>query len=89
MYYRRLYWTSRTPPAIQYGPMSGNTSPQNLVTSDLVAPRHLALDVVENMLYWTDGPKGTVEVINLQTNYRRIVFLSSNSFPFGITVYQV
>ena len=85
--FRLLYWISEG--AIQSGSMSGNTLPQNLITANLQQPQHLVMDPVDRVLYWTDGDNGTVEAFSLVSSTRQILYSSSNSFPYGITVYQV
>ena len=82
-----MYWISND--AIQSGSMTGSTLPQNLVTADLQQPQHIVIDPVDRILYWTDGSKGTVEAFGLSTNTRQTLYSNSNSFPFGVTVYQV
>ena len=82
-----LYWTSDIIHSIQYGSMSGQSTVTNLVTRTFA--RHLALDLQENMLYWTSSTQGEVGCINLQTHAVSTINAQTNSAPFGIAIYQV
>ena len=49
------------------------TRVQVLVSTDVRAPKGLALDWVHQYLYWVDEAKGTVEVIKIDGSNRRTI----------------
>jgi hypothetical protein len=55
--------------------------------ADIGSPEGLAIDWASRNIYWTDSFSDTIEVANLDTKVRRVLFNSSLVNPRGIAVH--
>ena len=60
----KMYWTAEGPPRIQRANLDGSNV-EDLVTSGLINPRGLALDVAGGKMYWLDRGTDKLERANL------------------------
>jgi Low-density lipoprotein receptor repeat class B len=65
----KMYWTDLGIHKVQRVNLNG-TSLEDLVTTGLIAPRGIALDVVGVKMYWTDAGSSKIQRANLD-GYRR------------------
>ncbi|CAD6194433.1 unnamed protein product [Caenorhabditis auriculariae] len=57
-----------------------------VVDSDIHTPDGLAIDWIHDLLFWTDGALDQVNVLNLKTKKRRVLFSSDLEEPRAIAV---
>ena len=55
--------------------------------ADIGSPEGLAIDWASRNIYWTDSSSDTIEVANLDTKVRRVLFNTSLVNPRGIAVH--
>lgn len=60
-----------------------------LVSDDIEKPLGMTLDNTHDVIYWTDGMKGTIETVDIYGNNRKTMFLVDGAKFFGITLYKV
>src|ERR671910_686624 len=69
----KMYWTDLGIHKIQRVNLNG-TGLEDLVTTGLITPRGIALDVVGGKMYWTDGVTRKIQRANLDgTNVEDLV----------------
>merc|ERR1719318_615496 len=78
-------WGSK--PAIVQVAMHG-TNKKDLVTEDLVWPNGLAVDEVDDRIYWSDAKKDTVERIHMDGTDRRVILDMVAKRPFSMAVFE-
>lgn len=57
-----------------------------VVNDNISTPDGLAVDWIHDLLYWTDTGKDTIEVMDLKTNKRRVLFDQGLDEPRAIAV---
>lgn len=55
--------------------------------SDVGTPEGLTIDWVSRNIYWTDSTKDTIEVANIETKLRKVLFNTKLVNPRGIAVH--
>lgn len=69
---RFLFWSdqgaSGVPAKISRCDMDGSKI-KNIVTSDMTDVRHIALDILEQRIYWTAGGQGSVSTATFKQRY--------------------
>lgn len=60
-----------------------------LISTDVHHPRGLAVDYDQNILYWVDSYKDTVESVEFNGNSRRILIVQPGTNFFGIALFKV
>lgn len=55
--------------------------------ADIISPEGLSIDWVSRNIYWTDSRKDTIEVANLDTKVRKVLFDTKLVDPRGIAVH--
>eukprot|EP00091_Calanus_sinicus_P000104 TRINITY_DN1002_c0_g1_i6.p1 TRINITY_DN1002_c0_g1~~TRINITY_DN1002_c0_g1_i6.p1 ORF type:complete len:697 (+),score=252.54 TRINITY_DN1002_c0_g1_i6:520-2610(+) len=78
-------WGSK--PAIVQVAMDG-TNRKDLVTDDLIWPNGLAVDEVDDRVYWSDAKKDTVESIHMDGSDRRVILDMVAKHPFSMAVFE-
>lgn len=54
---------------------------------DIGSPEGLSIDWVSRNIYWTDSSKDTLEVANIDTKLRKVLFADHLVNPRGIAVH--
>ena len=72
-FHSKIYWTDTTGRAIRRSNYDGSVE-DTFIDRQMKFPEGLAIDWVSRNLFWTDSGKGTIEVINLDSRVRRILF---------------
>jgi hypothetical protein len=78
----KMYWTDLGIHKIQRVNLNG-TSLEDLVTTGLIAPRGIALDVVGVKMYWTDAGSSKIQRANLDGTGVEDLIITSSSGPMG------
>lgn len=60
-----------------------------IIDTDIQHPRGITIDFSEDMLYWVDSKKDTIECAGFLGNNRRVVAYQSGTIFFGIAVFEV
>lgn len=60
-----------------------------LVETDIVKPRGLTVDYSENLLYWVDTFKATVEMIHFNGEGRKVIHQEEGTSFYGVALYNV
>ncbi|XP_013187804.1 nidogen [Amyelois transitella] len=83
----RIYWGDVNSNTIKSSAYDGSAFEQFLFT-DVLAPEGIAIDWAARNIFWTDSKKLTIEVANIDTKVRKILF-SKNGIanPRGIAVH--
>lgn len=66
-----IYWTDDTAHTIQRARLNGSDQ-QDVITDELKHSDGIAVDWVSRNLYWTDVELKRIEVLRLETNYRKV-----------------
>lgn len=82
-----MFWinTRSNPPQIKQANLDG-TNQTVLVQDPNLDPVQLALDMVDNWIYWTDRFNGTLERISLNGSIRQTVANNIHN-PLGVAIY--
>ena len=102
-FYRIMYYSDwhHSNPKIESMYMDG-TNRKYIISSDVSAPSGLAIDKIEQRLYWCDMHLDTIESSNLDGTNRRVLFDHYNydptiplesvtgeiQLPYGLTLHQ-
>ena len=81
----KIYWTAEGPPRIQRANLDG-TNIEDLVTSGLVHPRGLALDVAAGKMYWLDRGTDKLQRANLDGSQVEDVVTTGLSHPLSLAL---
>ncbi|KAL3846516.1 hypothetical protein ACJMK2_017496 [Sinanodonta woodiana] len=82
-----LFWTDwGTISKIEASDLLGKNR-RVVVDEGLGHPRGLAIDFVENTLYWVDSLKDTIESVEINGNGRRVVAHQDGTTFFGLALY--
>lgn len=84
-----MYWVDLGTDKIQRADLNGSKI-QDLVTSGLVSPRRIALDLVTGKIYWTEGASvdslgGTIWRADLDGSHSELVIQHQNT-PSGLAI---
>lgn len=82
----RIYWSDVSGGAIRSSLYNG-TDKTDFIVKEIGSPEGLAIDFVSRNIYWTDSIKNTIEVANIETKLRKILFNTSLVNPRGIAVH--
>jgi hypothetical protein len=86
---RYLFWTdSGTVSKIEVSDLLGENR-LTIIDTDIQHPRGITIDFNDDMLYWVDSKKDTIECAGFLGNNRRVVAYQSATIFFGIAVFQV
>lgn len=77
-----MFWTDRK--AIRKAGMDGS-NPIIIVSTNLITPYGITVDVPNSRLYWVDADKEIIETARLDGSDRRTI--SSSLYPIGIDVF--
>ena len=80
-----MYWTDAGTDKIQRANLDGSRI-ENLVTTGLVEPAALALDVTGGKMYWTDGRTDKIQRANLDGSQVEDLVTTGLGFPGGLTL---
>lgn len=59
------------------------------MTTDIQHPRGITIDFTDEVLYWVDSKKDTIECSDLMGNNRRVVTYESGTILTGIASFGV
>ncbi|XP_060590191.1 low-density lipoprotein receptor-related protein 4-like [Ruditapes philippinarum] len=83
-----LFWTdSGTVSKIEVSDLLGENR-LTIIDTDIQHPRGITIDFNDDMLYWVDSKKDTIECAGFLGNNRRVVAYQSATIFFGIAVFQ-
>ena len=73
-----IYWSDPSSKRIQRGAVIRPAPPaadltEDVVNIDLVAPNALTIDWIRRLLFWADGGRQLIEVMHLETRYRKAI----------------
>ena len=86
---RYLFWTDwGTVSKIEVSDLLGQNR-RVLINDDLGHPKGLVIDFADQVLYWVDSQKDTIESAEFNGNNRRLVAYQSGTLFYGIAVYKV
>ena len=80
-----MYWTNSTARKIQRANLDG-TNIQDLVTTGLVAPESIALDIAAGKMYWTDTGADRIQRANLDGTNVEDIPIPGVAAPEGIAL---
>ena len=88
-----LFWTdhgedSNFGAKIEVSDLMGNNR-RTLVRDDIRRPRGITIDFDEDVLYWVDSEKDTIECSDFNGLSRRVVAHQAGTIFFGIAVFDV
>lgn len=85
-----MYWTDwGVNPKIERCGMNGDlTTRETVVKGKFGFPNGLAIDYVEDKLWWADAMLDKIETANLDGTMRRVVVKEPSIHPFGLVVYN-
>ncbi|XP_061171396.1 low-density lipoprotein receptor-related protein 2-like [Saccostrea echinata] len=85
---RLLFWTDiGTQPKIERSSTDGSNR-KILIWSGIIKPVSVTVDIHNNLLYFTDSARETVESCDLEGNSRRILFYETNSDFYGVEIFK-
>ncbi|XP_061194926.1 low-density lipoprotein receptor-related protein 4-like [Saccostrea echinata] len=61
---------------------------RTVVSDNMLAPRGIAIDYKENVLYWVDSHKNTIESVQFNGNSRRIIVSQAGAKFFGVALFE-
>nr|XP_022289400.1 low-density lipoprotein receptor-related protein 4-like [Crassostrea virginica] len=61
---------------------------RTVVSDNLIAPRGMTIDYQENLLYWVDSIKNTIESVQFNGNSRRIIVSHAGAKFFGVAIFE-
>ncbi|KAJ8310212.1 hypothetical protein KUTeg_012077 [Tegillarca granosa] len=83
-----LFWSDwGEVPKIEMSDLLGKNR-RILISTDVHHPRGLAVDYDQNILYWVDSFKDTVESVEFNGNSRRILIVQPGTNFFGIALFK-
>ncbi|XP_041987449.1 nidogen [Aricia agestis] len=83
----RIYWGDVSGNAIKRAAYDGSGSEQFL-SVDVQAPEGISVDWAARNIFWTDAKKLTIEVANIDTKVRKVLFRGDGIYnPRGIVVH--
>ncbi|XP_052784175.1 low-density lipoprotein receptor-related protein 4-like [Mya arenaria] len=83
-----LFWTdSGAYSKIEISDLFGQNR-RVIVDTDIEHPRGITIDFADDMLYWVDSKKDTIECAGFNGNNRRVVAHQSGTIFFSIAVYD-
>ena len=86
---RYLFWTDwGTVSKIEVSDLLGQNR-RVLINDDLGHPKGLVIDFADQVLYWVDSQKDTIESAEFNGNNRRLVAYQSGTLFYGIAIYKV
>ena len=87
---RNMYWNNWYPgqPSIQRASFEGEDR-TNIITREILVPNTLALDLLEDKLYWGDARLNKLERCNMDGSHRVVISLKDHTVfhPFQLRVY--
>lgn len=87
--FRYLFWSDwGLYPKIEVSDLLG-LNRRTVVSDDMMSPRGMAIDYKENLLYWVDSHKNTIESVQFNGNSRRILVSQAGAKFFGVAVFEV
>lgn len=86
---RYLFWSDwGFFPKIEVSDLLG-LNRRTVVSDNLIAPRGMTIDYQENLLYWVDSIKNTIESVQFNGNSRRIIVSHAGAKFFGVAIFEV
>uniref|UniRef100_A0A8C7YQI7 Nidogen 2a (osteonidogen) n=1 Tax=Oryzias sinensis TaxID=183150 RepID=A0A8C7YQI7_9TELE len=82
----QVYWTDLSARTINRALMVSGSEPEILISSNLVSPEGLAVDVQRRLMFWVDSSPDIIEVANLDGSERRTLFDTDLVNPRAIIV---
>lgn len=87
--FRYLFWSDwGFYPKIEVSDLLG-LNRRTVVSDDMLSPRGMAIDYKENLLYWVDSHKNTIESVQFNGNSRRIIVSHAGAKFFGVALFEV
>lgn len=87
--FRYLFWSDwGFYPKIEVSDLLG-LNRRTVVSDDMLSPRGMAIDYKEDLLYWVDSHKNTIESVQFNGNSRRIIVSHAGAKFFGVAVFEV
>ncbi|XP_030013493.1 nidogen-2 [Sphaeramia orbicularis] len=81
-----VYWTDLSARTINRASMSPGAEPEILISTNLVSPEGLAVDVKRRAMFWVDSNTDLIETANLDGSGRRTLFDTDLVNPRAIIV---
>ncbi|XP_048481077.1 low-density lipoprotein receptor-related protein 6 [Plutella xylostella] len=83
-----ICWSDQTEELIQCTNYNGTSAGEKvrIVSEDLITPTGIALDWYTEKIYWTDGETNRIEVISLDTKYRKVLFWTEVDLARAIAI---
>ena len=81
-----VYWSDVTLRTISRAFLNGSDS--RVVVSGLGSPQGLAVDGVARNLYFTDVDRNTLEVVNLNGSFRRVLFNVIKPYDIALDTWE-
>lgn len=86
---RWIFWTDiGKQPKIERSSLEGKER-NVLVLHGLILPVSITVDTTNNIIYWTDPIRGTIESCDFYGNNRKVLRTDINAQYYGIEVYKV
>ncbi|XP_049919101.1 nidogen-2 isoform X11 [Epinephelus moara] len=82
----QVYWTDLSARTINRASMAAGAEPEILISSNLVSPEGLAVDVKRRLMFWVDSNPDMIESANLDGSRRRTLFDTDLVNPRAIIV---
>ncbi|XP_049425858.1 nidogen-2 isoform X11 [Epinephelus fuscoguttatus] len=82
----QVYWTDLSARTINRASMVAGAEPEILISSNLVSPEGLAVDVKRRLMFWVDSNPDMIESANLDGSRRRTLFDTDLVNPRAIIV---
>jgi len=83
----KIYWSDVASDTIKSSCLNGSCLVETLVTSGLDTVDGLAIDVIGQMLYWTDASRNLIEVLSLTKHIRTVLVWHNLDSPRGIALH--
>ena len=80
----RVYWTDYTLGIVYRSTMDGKN--QEIIRSDVTAPRGIDLDLVAGNVYWINSGDRTIEVSDLSGEFWKVLVYNLSSAPVDIAL---
>ncbi|XP_075905464.1 nidogen-2 isoform X12 [Nelusetta ayraudi] len=82
----RVYWTDLSARTISRASLAPGAEPETLISTNLVSPEGLAVDVKRRLMFWVDSNPDVIESSNLDGSGRRTLFDTELVNPRAIIV---
>ncbi|XP_041834846.1 nidogen-2 isoform X3 [Melanotaenia boesemani] len=82
----KVYWTDLSARTINRASMASGAEPEILISTNLVSPEGLAVDVKRRLLFWVDSSPDVIERANLDGTGKRTLFDTHLVNPRAIIV---